>query len=415
MTISEEIKNFVIEGYRNILNRDPAPDSLSYHTQLINIGRISRDMFLNVLIESNEYADRFGQKRINFFQNFPKGSGYGILGDNISSELIKYGYDINNITGPHLGKFDTDTHCSYISLILSTPLSFFRSRSKITIGYTMFETNRIPASWIPGCNTVDRIFVPIESNVDTFRNCGVNVPIDVIPIGIDTNIYDPYKIKRKFNFVNNNKMENVPNDIINNAYKFLVINEGQARKNNQMIIDAFHQEFSMEIERNEIYLIVRTQNPYQGKNVSWINKYINDDDMPLFINSCDCMINASSGECGDIPIVEGMAMEKPVIVSNDHLLHSEIIEEGKTGFLIDIDRWEIAFQHPSYRGVPYLIGLDNASWVIPSTDSLRRKMRYVYDNREIAKDIGRNARQYVSKNRSIDISIQKMIDIFENS
>lgn len=401
---TEEIKNFVTEGYRSILKREPDLEGLSHHIRLIQTGAISRDTFLDALRNSEEYINKFGQKKINFFQNFPKNSGYGILGDNINNALIRYGYEINNIAGPHLGKFNINVPYSHISLILSTPLSFFKSRSKITIGYTMFEANRIPMSWVSGCNTVDRIFVPIMSNIDAFRSCGVNVSIDVIPIGIDTNIYNPSQINRKFNF---------GSDIVNDSYKFLVINEGQARKNNQIIIDAFHQEFIKEIERNEIYVIIRTQNQYQGKNIFWVNRYIDDSDMPLFINSCDCMINVSSGECGDIPIIEGMAMEKPVIVSNDHLLHSEIIEEGKTGFLVDIERWDAAFQCPPYIGLPYLAGLSNASWVVPSIDNLKKKMRYVYDNREIARDIGKNARQYVLQNRTVDISIQKMIKIFE--
>ena len=59
MTNIEEIKNFVTEGYRNILQREPDPIGLEHHIRLIQTGAISRDTFLSALRNSEEYKIMF--------------------------------------------------------------------------------------------------------------------------------------------------------------------------------------------------------------------------------------------------------------------------------------------------------------------------------------------------------------------
>jgi glycosyltransferase involved in cell wall biosynthesis len=56
---------------------------------------------------------------------------------------------------------------------------------------TMFETDRIPASWLPALAQMDEIWVPCQFNVDTFRGAGVAVPIHVVPGGIDARRFRP--------------------------------------------------------------------------------------------------------------------------------------------------------------------------------------------------------------------------------
>lgn len=352
-------------------------------------------------------------KVVNFYQTLVRQSGYGILGEGIHRGFLRrQDWSINSSLNIH----DIGTNTSKIALILSVPPSFFKARtSEITIGYTMFETiNKIPMSWIPGCNTVDRVFVPIKSNIESFKSCGVIKPIDHVPIGIDSTFYDPTKVGKNFNF---------PSPV-QNAYKFLVINDNQPRKNNSLIIRAVGEEFPEEIKRGEVVLVTRfcygkklINDPY----VYHVRRFLEDNEMPLLINSCDCMVNVSSGECGDIPIVQGMAMEKPVILSDDKLLHTEIIEDAnqryeKSGFLVDIEKYEEAYKHPTYSQAPYLAGLTDSQWIVPSIADLKKKLRHVYDNRNTSqmKQIGINARRYVLENRTVDIAVNRMITIFES-
>lgn len=61
------------------------------------------------------------------------------------------------------------------------PLWKEREPGKQLIGYTVWETTRIPDHWRDLLNAVDRLMVPCEWNRQVFTQCGVTTPIEVIP------------------------------------------------------------------------------------------------------------------------------------------------------------------------------------------------------------------------------------------
>ena len=48
----------------------------------------------------------------------------------------------------------------------------FKTR-KMNIGYTVFETDRLPANWVTKMEMMDKIFVPTDFNLATFHRGGV--------------------------------------------------------------------------------------------------------------------------------------------------------------------------------------------------------------------------------------------------
>lgn len=54
----DEIKNFVIKGYRQILQREPDNEGLSHYIDTISTGTISKDRFLDILRCSEEYISK---------------------------------------------------------------------------------------------------------------------------------------------------------------------------------------------------------------------------------------------------------------------------------------------------------------------------------------------------------------------
>ena len=341
--------------------------------------------------------------------HYPKGPhGYGILGENISKGLEKAGMLRSNLP----------TEISDVTLQLSIPPNFSISKSKINIGFSMFEANKIPRSWHEGLKKLDMIIVPIKSNVNSF-NIDNRIPIDVVPICIDTDIYNP----------NNPTLLN--SDFFGrefqNIFKFLIINDGTSRKNNDIVLKAFMEEFYEEILQEKVLLVVRLRsieylpNLFGRRGIYHIDKYI--DNLSLLIKSCDCLVSASSGECGDIPILQGMSMEKIVIISDDKLVHTETIEDslntgyGQTGFLIDIDIHKKAYSHREYSGRGYLEGIENDTiWHVPSISDLKRKMRYVYENRDMEQmnNIRKNASRYILENRNIDTMTNNILEILQS-
>lgn len=325
-----------------------------------------------------------------------KESGYGILVDNISDNLPKFGYTVID-----MGTEKLNTNSTNISLFITLPTSFYKTSSKFDIGYTMFEATKIPPIWVNYCNTMDRLFVPCNANIKAFRASGVTVPIDVIPIGINTKLYNPELYEPTYDF-------GMPQ--FEKAYKFFILNDGQPRKNNQMVFKAFSEEFNREIASNEVCLVLRQHVPHTKRNIIYIKEYLEDNKLASLIRSCDSMISASSGEAGDIPILSGMSMGKPVIVSKE-FVHPDYVEDNKTGYFIDTESIVPAYTQPIYKDSIGII--EGAEWIYPSLTSLKEKMRYVYENRDEAEKVGCNARKFIVENRDHTVCISKMVEVFE--
>jgi glycosyltransferase involved in cell wall biosynthesis len=73
-------------------------------------------------------------------------------------------------------------------IVLGPPYSFAAQDARLFAGphiaVSMFESSRIPPSWLPPLNECDAVIVPSWFCLDSFRQCGVTVPVHVIPLGV---------------------------------------------------------------------------------------------------------------------------------------------------------------------------------------------------------------------------------------
>jgi glycosyltransferase involved in cell wall biosynthesis/SAM-dependent methyltransferase len=60
-----------------------------------------------------------------------------------------------------------------------------------TIARTMFETDSLPRTWVERLNCMDEVWVPSAFNAETFRGAGVEVPVRVVPGGVDSRLWRP--------------------------------------------------------------------------------------------------------------------------------------------------------------------------------------------------------------------------------
>lgn len=56
---NQDIKDFVRKGYREILKRCPDPEGFNHYVKIISNGTLSKDRFLEILITSDEYKNKF--------------------------------------------------------------------------------------------------------------------------------------------------------------------------------------------------------------------------------------------------------------------------------------------------------------------------------------------------------------------
>jgi glycosyltransferase involved in cell wall biosynthesis len=55
--------------------------------------------------------------------------------------------------------------------------------------HTMWESSRLPPSWVGPVNRARAVMVPTRYVADVFRASGVSVPIEITPDGVDPSVY----------------------------------------------------------------------------------------------------------------------------------------------------------------------------------------------------------------------------------
>ncbi|MGE6610557.1 glycosyltransferase [Peribacillus sp. NPDC076916] len=243
-----------------------------------------------------------------------KGSIEKELGNDDKELLSKYGY----IRTP-----DNNLGQSSILFIHGTPENFVNGNKfsfKKRIGITIFETDRIPMSWVNLCNSMDEIWVPTQFNYRTFTESGVDPSkIKVIHYPIDHTKYDqifpPYPFPPQVK-----------------SFRFLYTIAFDFRKGLDLLIPSFCEEFSNEEDVSLIlkiyvpswnqekeylkvissYIPIKENNPH----IHFIIEKMPQDTLLSLYSSCSCYVSTERA-CGwGMPQMEMMAMGKPVISIN---------------------------------------------------------------------------------------------------
>lgn len=265
--------------------------------------------------------------------------------------------------------------------------------ARANIGRTMFETDTIPSGWVSICNSMDEIWLPTKFNIETFSQAGVRQDkLHLIPGGIDPDKYSPkttamrWSGKKSFNFLSVFVWDYRKGwDILLKAY----LTEFKKQEDVTLIlkVNEFTNTFD-EIQR-QMYQYVSSLglNTSDIPDIRLINKYYNNIEMATLYASCDAFVLPSRGEGWGRPYMEAMATGLPTIGTcwSGHL---EFMNDGNS-YLIEIDGLQDVSPTDVFKG---------HRWAKPSLAHTMALMRYVYENREQAREKGLTARQEISKN-----------------
>jgi glycosyltransferase involved in cell wall biosynthesis len=335
------------------------------------------------------------EKKLNLFS--PIGhTGYGITSANIAKALYYYNVDLYLfLIGKNIYPNNEEEKVFFSDLVnKSKNFPYYAPSLKIwhqfdlatSVGkgdyyvYPFFELDKFPEHEIHMMNYADYVFATSKWAKTVLLNNGVKKPIYIAPLGVDTSIFKP-PVKIKFE---------------QNNYIFFNIGKFEKRKSQDFIIEAFSKAFTQS-DNVELRLIPQFEilqesqkkdldnainsSPLKDK-IKLYNRLPTQYDVANFIWSGDCGLYLSRAEGWNNEILETMALNKPVIVSN-YSAHTEYCTD-KNSLLVDIDQLELAQDNVWFHG-------NSGKWAKLGQNQLAQTiehMKYVYNNNIRTNNVG---------------------------
>jgi glycosyltransferase involved in cell wall biosynthesis len=219
-------------------------------------------------------------------------------------------------------------------------------------------------------NFCDTILVSCNWAKDILLNNNINKNIEIVPLGVDHTIFSPKTITKT-----------------NDTYIFCTIGKWEKRKNHDIIIECFNKAFDHH-DKVELWLVTHNSFLSSEEEKSWLSLVSNsklNSKIKVFprlpshqqvaevISYTDCGLYISRGEGWNMELLESMAMNKPVIVSN-YSAHTEYCNHLNS-FMVDIDEKEVANDNKWFMG--------QGNWAKFSNKQIEQTieyMRHVYKN-----------------------------------
>jgi len=309
--------------------------------------------------------------------------------DRVSADIMntEKGQVINSLQGVVY-----NNNYKTVTIIMTSPLGVVHRGiygSAYRIGYVMFETQEIPKVFINSLNVnTDELWCPSTFNLNNFTKAGYSHPIFAMPLGVDTDRFNPDKVQ--------------PLDIgLPDKFVFLSIMGWSERKGVSILTEAYLREFSS-ADNTVLYLkggwyssvraekdIAQIVSKVGKENCPEIKVDFNlypDIALPGLYKSANSFVLASLGEGWGLNYTEAMSMELPTIGTRATSQVDYMTD--KNSFLIDVEQYRT---EPKCNWIcPQYIG---GKFAIPSMKHLQQLMRQVYSNPELAKEKGKQARK----------------------
>jgi glycosyltransferase involved in cell wall biosynthesis len=285
-----------------------------------------------------------------------------------------------------------------VNIIHMTPENYpkYMQKGAKNIGYTVWETSKLPPKWVPLCNMMDEIWVPCDWNVQVFKDSGVTVPVKKVE----------HTIERSELVTNEEWDTNLP---IQDKFLFYSIFQWTERKNPDGLIKAFVSEFSRD---ENVCLVLKTyrQNSASPVDRKWVADatsnivsllHIKDPPPVLIAHGAlpreqmlalhkrgDCFVLPHKSEGWGVPHFEAMGTGTPVIATNFG---------GNTEFMNKENSYLLDYNLEPVSNMPWQIYSGRTDWANPNMDQCRKMMREIFSNRESAQVKGALGKESLEK------------------
>ncbi len=267
------------------------------------------------------------------------------------------------------------------------PMQRRMPKFKKNIGFFTFESFSPPEKWINILNKNDAIITPSKFNYRILAHENIKKPIYYIPHCINMKLYH----------------ENVKPLYKYNKFTFLFIGTWKIRKGYKNLIESWLTEFNI---KDNVQLLIKTDRPKQeeqyinkikkqlGINKGFApiileDKIFDEEQLPKFIKSVNCLIAPTFGEGFCIPGLQCMSLKIPVIITN--FSGCKDYANEKTATLLEPEGFIL---YNNMDGIPQF---SNKKWAFLTVKSIRKSMRYVLNNSQKINKKVEYAYSYVRK------------------
>lgn len=238
----------------------------------------------------------------------------------------------------------------------------FRPGEK-TAAWTMWETDTLPVGSAKYLNKCGLLLIPSQWGVNCFRANGVNLPMEVAPLGYEPEIFSP-------------RPAGAGPELCTFGTAG-ALDEGGLRKNVQRVIDLFLLAFP---GRNDVRLKVKITprspmvNTHNDPRVEVVNTSLKPAQLADWYRSLTCYVNASYGEGFGLHLLEAMGCGVPLI-STAFSAVGEMFD-STVGYEV------------SYKLITAKNKIYSGHWGDPNNDELIARMREVHSDRDKADRLG---------------------------
>ena len=305
------------------------------------------------------------------------GVGYGYAAiktiEALNNKKIKVSYDSS----------ETNVHISFVQ-----PEYYHGHLDQYRIGYTPWESSKIPDTWPSIMSEMDEIWTTSNYCVDIYKSYNVNKIIHLVPHGIDPELW---KIENRY---------------LQDKFIFLHVGGPTERKGGQRVVDAFLDLFD---GNKDVGLILKSNEPTECRfwengstfksaaehpQILNINTKISVDEMVKLYNLSHCLVYPTNGEGFGLIPFQGIATGLPTIVTN-------------ATACADFAEMSVPLNSTLIEGN----GVHLGEWADPDLDDLRDKMKYVYENYDKVKEKTLHSATIIHSTQTWDHVADKIVDI----
>jgi len=251
--------------------------------------------------------------------------------------------------------------------LLIHPPNFLPTPGKKTAYFSMWEATRLPPKGRSLLNKATVVFTPSHWNASTFSACGVDVPIEVVPLGINTKAFyyrpPPQRLDGLCVFGAAGRMAH-----------------GGVRKGINEVIEAFLAAFP---KQDDARLRIKCWPDcpvakVRDNRISITAAYLSDDEVAEWFSGIHVFVSAARAEGWGLMQHQAMAVGRPIITVD-------------FGGVREFFKPAMGYALP-YRMVQATKAYDGCGhWAEPDFDDFVSMMRHVYERREQAQEKGRAA------------------------